>query len=377
MKNNYIYTRRFLQAFLILILSAGFFQLKAQDPIFSQFYNNPIYYNPGYIGLNSGIRTRFNYRNQWTGIPDPFKTYSFSMDMAERAIPGSGGIGILATSDKAGTASIKATNIGIGTSARIPLYDNMVAQVGFMVSYAQKALNWDELVFTDELNARYGRIYETQFDRPESNRVSYPDFSVGGVYRFAETGLNNSNIQGTLGLAFHHVFEPNESFLGQSSPLPRKLVINGDLVIEMEQGGRPSSYRSYRSGGSSFKFNPGFQYEKQSEFSTYSIGLNILKSSIYLGAWFRNQTFNFFEAQDAIFTVGVNAPWSKDSRMKIMYSYDYIIQTNLNTAARSSHEISLVFEFDTFSLFGGAGGGGGYSSGYRGGRVREMDCCPF
>jgi type IX secretion system PorP/SprF family membrane protein len=206
MKNNYIYTRRFLQAFLILILSAGFFQLKAQDPIFSQFYNNPIYYNPGYIGLNSGIRTRFNYRNQWTGIPDPFKTYSFSMDMAERAIPGSGGIGILATSDKAGTASIKATNIGIGTSARIPLYDNMVAQVGFMVSYAQKALNWDELVFTDELNARYGRIYETQFDRPESNRVSYPDFSVGGVYRFAETGLNNSNIQGTLGLAFHHVF---------------------------------------------------------------------------------------------------------------------------------------------------------------------------
>jgi hypothetical protein len=145
----------------------------------------------------------------------------------------------------------------------------------------------------------------------------------------------------------------------------------------MEQGGRPSSYRSYRSGGSSFKFNPGFQYEKQSEFSTYSIGLNILKSSIYLGAWFRNQTFNFFEAQDAIFTVGVNAPWSKDSRMKIMYSYDYIIQTNLNTAARSSHEISLVFEFDTFSLFGGSGGGGGYSSGYRGGRVREMDCCPF
>ena len=376
MNNSYIHSRRFFQAFLILVFSVGFIQLKAQDPIFSQFYNNPIYYNPAYIGLNAGIRTRFNYRNQWTGIPQPFKTYSFSMDMAERAIPGSGGIGFIATSDKAGTASIKATNIGLGTSVRIPLYDNMAAQMGVMVSYAQKAINWDELVFTDELNARYGRIYQTQFERPASNRVSYPDFSVGGVYRFTETGLNNSNIQGTLGLAVHHVFEPNESFLGQNSPLPRKIVINGDLVIEMEQGGRPSSYRSYRSGGSSLKFNPGFQYEKQSEFSTYSIGLNILKSSIYLGAWFRNQTFNFFEAQDAIFSVGFNAPWSKDSRMKIMYSYDYIIQTNLNTAARSSHEISLVFEFDTFSLFGG-GGGGGYSSGNRGGRVREMDCCPF
>jgi len=236
----------------------------------------------------------------------------------------------------------------------------------------QKSVNWDELVFTDQLHARYGNIYQSAFESPASNRVSYPDFSVGGVYRFAETGSSYSNIQGTLGAAVHHVFQPNESFLGLNSVLPRKLVINGDLVLEIEQG-RSSSYRSYRTSGN-FKFNPGFQYEKQAEFSTYSVGLNILKSSIYFGAWFRNQTFDLFKAKDAIFTVGVNAPWNKDSRMKIMYTYDYLI-TDLRTAGRASHEISLVFEFDDFSLFGG--GAGGFNPGYRGGRVREMDCCPF
>ncbi|MEI6062727.1 MAG: PorP/SprF family type IX secretion system membrane protein [Bacteroidota bacterium] len=373
MENNYIYRHRVYRAILLILLSAGFCQLKAQDPIFSQFYNNPIYYNPGYIGLTQGIRTRFNYRDQWTGLPVSFKTYDFSVDMAERAIPGSGGLGLIVTSDKAGTGMIKSTNVGIGTAARIPLYENMIAQVGFMVSYAQKAVNWDEFVFTDELNARYGRIYQTAFEAPASNRVSYPDFAVGGVYRFAETGAGSTNIQGTLGLAVQHVFQPNESFLGLNSPLPRKLVINGDLVIEMDQG-RSSSYRSYQTSGS-FKFNPGFQYEKQAEFTTYTAGLNVLKSSIYFGAWFRNQTFNFFEAKDAIFTVGVNAPWNKESRMKIMYSYDYIIETNLNVAGRASHEISLVFEFDNFSLFGG--GSSGFNPGYRGGRVREMECCPF
>jgi type IX secretion system PorP/SprF family membrane protein len=249
----------------------------------------------------------------------------------------------------------------------------MVAQVGFLVSFAQKMVNWDELVFTDELDARYGRIKPTEFSIPVTNRVSYPDFSVGGVYRFAETGSSYSNIQLTLGAAVHHVFTPNESFIGQTSLLPRKLVINGDLVLELEQG-RSSSYRNYRTSGN-FKFNPAFQYEKQAEFSTYSVGLNILKSSIYFGVWFRNQTFNFFEANDAIFTVGVNAPWSKDSRMKIMYTYDYIIQASMSIAGRNSHEISLVFEFDDFSLFGG--GSGGFNPGYRGGRVREMECCPF
>lgn len=88
MKNNNLTKSRFFRAFLIIALAAGFVQLKAQDPLFSQFYNNPIYYNPGYIGLNAGIRTRFNYRDQWTGLPVDFKTYNFSMDIAERAIPG-------------------------------------------------------------------------------------------------------------------------------------------------------------------------------------------------------------------------------------------------------------------------------------------------
>lgn len=373
MKNNNIHRNRFLRAIVICALAIAFSQLKAQDPIFSQFYNNPIYYNPGYIGLNAGMRARFNYRDQWTGLPVDFKTYNFSMDVAERAIPGSGGLGLLVSSDRAGTGTIKSNNVGVGTSARIPLYDNMVAQMGFMVSYAQKSVNWEELVFTDQLNARYGNIYQSAFEAPATNRVSYPDFSVGGVYRFVETGSRYSNIQGTFGAAVHHVFTPNESFIGLNSPLPRKLVITGDLVLEIENG-RSSSYRSKNKSSSSFKFNPGFQFEKQAEFTTYTVGLNILKSSIYFGVWFRNQDFNFFEARDAIFQVGINAPWSKDSRAKIMYTYDYLI-TDLRTAGRASHEISLVFEFDDFSLFGG--NASGYGAGSRRGGVREMECTPF
>jgi len=370
MKTSNSYTVRVIKAMLLLFLTAGYVQLKAQDPTFSQFYNNPIYYNPGYIGLNPGMRARFNYRDQWTGLPVDFKTYTFSMDMAERKIPGSGGLGLLVSSDRAGTGMIKSTNVGIGTAARIPLYENMVAQMGFMVSYAQKSVNWSDLVFSDQLHARYGNIYQSAFEAPSSNRVSYPDFSVGGVYRFIESGSRFSGIQGTLGAAVHHVFTPNESFLGLNSPLPRKLVITGDLVLAMDQG-RSSSYKAYRNN-TGFKFNPAFQYEKQAEFSTYTIGMNVLKSSVYFGIWFRNQDFNFFEAKDAIFQVGINAPWSKDSRVKIMYTYDYLI-TELRTAGRASHEISLVFEFDEFSLFSKAPGG---SSPARIGS-REMECTPF
>jgi type IX secretion system PorP/SprF family membrane protein len=374
MKNSILLNIWPIRIIFVLVFAFSFVQLRAQDPIFSQFYNNPIYYNPGYIGLNAGMRTRFNYRDQWTGLPTDFKTYNFSMDFAERSIPGSGGLGLLVSSDRAGTGTIKSSNVGVGTAARIPIYDNMVAQMGFMVSYAQKSVNWEDLVFSDQLHARYGNIYQTAFEAPVSNHVSYPDVSVGGVYRFVETGSSWSNIQGTLGAAVHHVFTPNESFLGLDSKLPRKLVITGDLVLELEQG-RSSSYRSRKSSGSSsFKFNPGFQYEKQADFTTYTLGLNILKSSIYFGAWFRNQDFNFFEARDVIFQVGFNAPWTKESRLKIMYTYDYLI-TDLHMAGRASHEISLIFEFDEFSLFGR--GASGFGGGSRGRNHKEIECTPF
>ena len=105
-----------------------------------------------------------------------------------------------------------------------------------------------------------------------------------------------------------------------------------------------------------------------------TIGMNILKSSIYFGVWLRNQDFNFFEAKDAIFQVGFNAPWSKESRVKVMYTYDYLI-TAFRTAGRASHEISLVFEFDEFSLFGGNSGGSFPAN--RGRNSRAMECTPF
>jgi type IX secretion system PorP/SprF family membrane protein len=218
-----------------------------------------------------------------------------------------------------------------------------------MVSYVQKSINWDNLVFTDQLHAVYGNILPTSFVPPTKNSVSFPDFSVGGVYRFNEPSYKFTSIQGTIGVAYHHVFRPNESFLGLKSPLPSRLSITGDVVLEVDPGGG-----AVRAGGkgskSAFKFNPGVIYEKQAEFSTLSLGLNVLKSGIYAGVWYRNEKFEFFKATDVIFSVGVNAPFSRDNRAKLMYSYDFIV-TELRTAARATHEVSLVLEMDKFNLF--------------------------
>lgn len=359
--------------FLMLTYSA-----KAQDPLFSQFYNNAVYYNPGAVGLNPGLRANFSIREQWPNLPGDLRNYSFSMDMAERNIPGSGGLGLVVLKENAGTGYLKTSSVGLSTSVRVPLQANMVSQVGITTSFVQKSPNWDNLVFTDQLDPVYGNIYETSFQVPENRSIFYPDFAVGGVFRFTESSNTFSAIQGTFGVAMHHLFRPNESFIGFTAPLSRKLAITGDLVLAIDGGGDKMYFQKTDGDKNTFKFNPGFIYESQGDYQTYAMGVNILKSSIYTGIWFRNRTTEFVKCNDLIFMLGINANLSSNTRMKVNYTYDFVL-SEIRTATGCSHEVSIILELDDFNLFNrGSRSKGGFGFSTRNHRSKEeLECCPF
>jgi type IX secretion system PorP/SprF family membrane protein len=357
---------------LCSLLLAG--SLKAQDPLFSQFYNVPGYYNPAVVGLSPGLRARLAVRDQWSQLPGELRNYNFSLDFAERNIPGSGGLGLIIMNDNAGTGYLKTSSVGLSTSVRINLQENMVSQVGIMTSFVQKSINWDNLVFTDQLDPIYGNIYESNFMAPDAGSIFYPDFAAGGVLRFTESTSTFSSIMGTFGLAVHHLFRPNESFLSLTSPLPRKLAITGDFIFEID-GNSSGPYFKRNDKSNTFKFNPGFIYESQADFKTYSVGVNILKSSIYSGVWFRNRTSELIKSNDLVFLLGINANISDKTRMKVNYSYDFVL-TEIRPGTGASHEISITFELDDFSLLKSKGAGFGFSP--RNSRSKnELECTPF
>ena len=63
-----------LQCFIILLTFLWINQTYGQDPIFTQFYSNPIYLNPAFSGTNKCPRFVMNYRNQWPAFPGAFIT---------------------------------------------------------------------------------------------------------------------------------------------------------------------------------------------------------------------------------------------------------------------------------------------------------------
>ena len=337
---------------------------KSQDLDFSQYYNNPTYYNPAYVGLTMGLKSRLNYRRQWTGLSGDYHSYSFSADIAERSLPGAGGIGIIANQSLAGKGVLKTNTIGIMPSVRIPISKNAIFQLGALASVVTQQLNWDNLVFSDQLDPRWGNIYPTNFPGAARDKVSFPDFSFGGIFQFKPS----DDLEGTIGAAVHHLTTPNQSFFEVNAKLPRKYVYNLDFIITIRED---QGYYSKRQG---FKLNPGMMVQHQSSMLLYTLGMNIYMSNVYLGIWYRNQTLEYDEFSTFTAMAGLNIPFNEQWRMKVMYSYEMNINSNQNFTG-PSHEISLIFEFDVIGLIQKRSGGFMAPSSKR--SNSPIECSPF
>ena len=67
---------RILFYFIFFIYTPASF---AQDYSFSQFWENRIYYNPSFVGLNEGeFNGQLTYRKLWPKFPGNFSTIFFS-----------------------------------------------------------------------------------------------------------------------------------------------------------------------------------------------------------------------------------------------------------------------------------------------------------
>lgn len=328
---------------LFLMMSS----VRGQDPNYSQWLNAPIYYNPAYVGLYSGIRARFSLREQWPSLPVDYKTCYFSLDMGDRNFPGSGGIGLLINRDNEGIGFIRNLSAGLAFSVRIPLAANLIAQVAMKGSVVQKWLKWSDFVFSDQLSAKYGNIFPSQLTPPDDQQLLFADFGAGGLLQFMNPG---GNITGTAGISVDHLFQPDESFMSTiKAPLNRKytghldfiFTIGRDVTVNME-------------GDNGYKdpllINPGILYQNQNGMSSLQVGINMLKYNIYLGGYFKASNV-YVTSTSLMLIAGYRYIMSDGINLKFMYSYDIPLSQSLSGTG-GAHEISLVLEFKGLKIKG-------------------------
>ena len=334
--------KKILILFLFIFIIGFLPSLSAQDPVYTQFTNTPLYYNPAYTGLYNGLNFRFSTKSQSQETATTMRSYYLSADVALSDLRGIGGVGIIFNSDNEGLGFIQNYDLGLLASVRVPLTKLVAGQVGIKASWLHKSIFWDEFKMSDQVTERYGHIYDSGFVEPGTNALNLPDFAIGGVVHFVNgTGRRS----GTIGIAADHLFEPDQSFLDSvRSPLPRKWIGHIDLIwaLKGRSGKRPA--------GDVFKFNPGILYQHQRDLDILIAGMNVTKSGLYGGLWYKG-LFGPHKGTSLSLMAGYRYVFAENMSIKFTYCYDKPIAGEM-TGKGGAHEIGLFLEFGGVGLSG-------------------------
>jgi type IX secretion system PorP/SprF family membrane protein len=298
-----------------IFLAFIFSSVKGQDPEFSQFYTTKMYLNPAYVGENMGPTTVMSYRNQWSAFGADYSTAIATYENHSKALKG--GYGIMFLNDQSrGVMSLN--SVGLGYSNYQKISRKFVMRAGFQLNYTQENINFDGLTFPDMINPYYGFIYATQ--EPFMNDiVRYVDVSTGVV----GYGKNYS-----LGMAIHHINEPNESFLFGRSRLPMKYTVHGAYSF-------PFTENVY---GVQSTLTPNIMYRRQGEFQQLNFGVSLDQKVMSYNVWYRGWLGERY--RDAL-VLGVGV---KNDKLSVRYSYDITV-SELTVSTGGSHELSLVIDY--------------------------------
>lgn len=310
---------------LVLLISS---QLNAQDPVFSQFFSTPIQLNPALAGSAVSPRLYLNYRNQWPELSNAYITYAATYD--QHFDKANSGLGISILSDVAGDGIYQTNKLSAAYSYDFQFSRDFYLKGGLEAGLAQVGINWDKLVFLDQIDPLRGPTdisgnpFPTDETRPANENAFYVDFAAGVVaftkdYHF--------------GMSIKHLNAPDESLISNSAVfgiVPLRFTIHAGAEINLNSTNNKILNRAF--------ISPNIMYVRQGEFNQLNLGAYANFGSIYGGTWFRHT----FGNSDAVIVLG----GYQYKTFKIGYSYDVTV-SELAGSTGGAHEISLTMLFDS------------------------------
>ncbi|MCS6823148.1 MAG: type IX secretion system membrane protein PorP/SprF [Cytophagaceae bacterium] len=308
-------------------------QVQAQDAQYSQYYNAPLYLNPGFAGTSKFFRGGLNYRLQWPGTGEPYKSFSAWGDCPLGETYSA--LGLLIKRDVQGIAKLSSTDIGVLYAYKTKLNKRWVLKPGLQSSFVIRNIDFSRSLFSDQLN-NSGATGNPTAD-PVVNygtSFSYIDFSAG-------TLLHDKHIW--AGLSMHHLNRPNQALSNDiKSPLPVKWSVHTGYKIVMRSTPlRQHTAKSY------LTLTPTFNYKVQGRFDQLDMGLYAIYDPLMLGFWYRglpvkNYRVGIPNHESLIILLGI-----RHGNLSIGYSYDLNI-SQLTGNSKGAHEVSLIYYFNDF-----------------------------
>lgn len=275
-----------------------------QDPQFTQYMFNTLYYNPGFAGVEGVTKLTAMHRSQWLG-------YS----------PTSGGGGAPTTQIITFTTPLFKLNSGFGAhivNDQLGPQNNLEAQASYAyhlgIKDSKLSFGLRAGIYSQTFNRDLYKPLNPNDDKLGTGSVSQvkPDLSMGVFWRKEKY---------YVGLSFNH-------------------LINSTFDFGLSQRGKLETH-AYLTGGYFYEVN----FDLKFHFSTM-IQSDLTKTTVNVGglAYFKDTMWgglSFRSSESATLMLGYSL--LKDKSLKLGYGLDYIIQ---DQAAKepTSHELMLSYE---------------------------------
>jgi len=320
---------------LIVLMLGNSATVTGQDPQFSQFYAAPLYLNPAFAGSTNQARVGMNYRNQWPAIDANFNTISAFADFYIE--DKNSGVGVLLNQDREGILGLKSFSLALQYSYNLEITKAISFRPGIQVALYNRSINFDRLTFGDQFDPATGQVVNpTSVENLNTGeRVFFPDISAGGLFY---------SKRAWLGVAAHHINEPNQSLIGEQSELPMKLSVHAGLKFFFKPGVMGEGFYSRPRERS---VAPALQYRNQGQFDQLDIGAYFTFEPIIIGTWYRGvpykQVNDFANNESIVLLIGFTRKGPKET-LNIGYSFDYTI-SKLGPGSGGAHEVSVVYSW--------------------------------
>ena len=294
----------------LLFLVYGFVAYGQQDPQFSQYMLNEIYYNPAYAGIPGSAEFSAIHRTQWLGYESTFdgagnpQTQLISANIPIFKI--NSGAAFYAINDRLGALN----NLEVQASYAYHLaFKNSKLSFGVRAGVVSQSIDFDQYRWVDPDDPLRQSGKETQIR---------PDLSAGIYYRAQKYYLS---------LSASHLLNSEFNFGNDS--------LANALVTHL-----------YFIAGYDYEINYDFVLRPsilvKSDLTTYSFDLSLL-------AYFREKLWfglSFRQSDAMIALIGYS--FLKDNSLRLGYSFDYIINAQ-EAKNPTSHELLLSYTLPVLS----------------------------
>ncbi|WP_396169226.1 PorP/SprF family type IX secretion system membrane protein [Flavobacterium sp.] len=307
-----------------LLFSFGY--VKAQDPVFTQFFMIPQSLSSSFAGAKEVTNAGIIHRTQWPGIDFSINSQFAYIDNWFEEM--NSGVGISVLNHKETTTRYDFTQVNFNYALKVQINEDWYFRPSLSLGYGSKSFGFQDLLLGDQIDINNGVIHNTSIDPILLNdKINFFDFSTSFLF-------NNEN--SWLGVTLKHLNRPSISMAySGNNQIDLFLSVHSSIAFPLN-----TSYGRFEDEDSIYLLT---NFMKQGEYSRFDMGPQYVKG---------NFSFAVLAATNPIrtnpnshFLTSINSyAGFKYEGFKFGYSYDY----NMSKIGKTGgvYEISISYEFD-------------------------------